>query len=225
MFNLCISSAHCFTQICVGRGPIQLQWNYNYKDFGDFMNLDLLNNPDLITQDQDLAWHAVFWFWMTDHGHGIIHEKLQVPDGNFMWVTFITNGGLECGTAPLHPYAEITRQNKYKIFCDILKVEVGVNLSCQLNAFNSVPTTVATTPQPPRYIDSSGSKSVGALNVAPPPLSILSDKNKCTCNRGACKNGICKNCSFVMGNIRACYYGWSAEICKAQGPAFSWCGD
>lgn len=30
-----------------GRGYIQLTWDYNYKTYGDLLNLDLLGNPDL----------------------------------------------------------------------------------------------------------------------------------------------------------------------------------
>ena len=46
-----------------GRGPIQLSWNYNYKDAGDALGLDLLNNPGLVASDPDVAWRTAAWAW------------------------------------------------------------------------------------------------------------------------------------------------------------------
>lgn len=34
-------------QVYYGRGLVQLTWDYNYKKMGTWLNIDLLNNPDL----------------------------------------------------------------------------------------------------------------------------------------------------------------------------------
>ena len=48
-----------------GRGPMQLSWNYNYKPAGDALGVDLLSNPEKITQDPDLAFSTAIYFWMS----------------------------------------------------------------------------------------------------------------------------------------------------------------
>ena len=49
-------------------GPIQLSYNYNYglfskEYFGDKMVL--LNDPDKVKKDGELAFISALWFWMT----------------------------------------------------------------------------------------------------------------------------------------------------------------
>ena len=39
-----------------GRGPMQLSWNFNYKDAGDALGIDLLHNPSLVQTDAAVAW-------------------------------------------------------------------------------------------------------------------------------------------------------------------------
>jgi len=235
------------TCVAIGRGPIQLSWNYNYKDFGDYMQKDLLNNPDDVAHDETLAWKSAFWFWMSDKKQGNIHDKLQDPAGNFMWATYITNGVLECGTNPLMPYTETSRINRYTQFCNLLNVTVGDNLSCHLAQFNtptstptpywtsSVPTSSAPTTspapsssaQPTTPTSSTSTPTTPVLtsqSPTPSPTTGAPGSEKCICNQGACTNGKCMNCNYISGDIKACYSGWSAEICKAQGSGFNWCG-
>ena len=48
-----------------GRGYIQLTHDYNYKEFGDKVGVDLLSNPDLLLSKPDLAAKATIDYWKT----------------------------------------------------------------------------------------------------------------------------------------------------------------
>ena len=39
----------------IGRGFVQLTWDYNYKKFGDILRIDLLGQPEL-AQNPEIAW-------------------------------------------------------------------------------------------------------------------------------------------------------------------------
>jgi chitinase len=53
-----------------GRGPFYLSWNYNYGALSAsaFGGLDgnqvLLDDPDKIIEDEDMAYYSAFWFYM-----------------------------------------------------------------------------------------------------------------------------------------------------------------
>ncbi|CAL8128785.1 unnamed protein product [Orchesella dallaii] len=85
-----------------GRGYIQLSWCYNYGPasqaiFGDDR---LLENPDLVAQDDRLAWQTAFWFWGER-----VHNQAGVQQGRFGASTRAINGGLEC-SAPGNAQAQ-----------------------------------------------------------------------------------------------------------------------
>ena len=42
----------------VGRGYVQLTWDFNYKKFGDILRVDLLGMPDL-AQKPEFAWKII----------------------------------------------------------------------------------------------------------------------------------------------------------------------
>lgn len=46
-----------------GRGLIQLTGQDNYHQCSQFLNKDLINEPDLLTQDPDIAVAAACWYW------------------------------------------------------------------------------------------------------------------------------------------------------------------
>jgi len=46
-----------------GRGLIQLTGKENYSKCGADLNLDLLNNPDLVSDDPDISLAAACWYW------------------------------------------------------------------------------------------------------------------------------------------------------------------
>jgi len=77
-----------------GRGYIQLTHIYNYKEcsadlFGDDR---LVQNPDKVATDEDLAWGTAAWFWKKK-----VHQ--QALSGNFGATTKVINGALECSGA------------------------------------------------------------------------------------------------------------------------------
>ncbi|RHZ41302.1 hypothetical protein DYB26_015569, partial [Aphanomyces astaci] len=117
-----------------GRGPIQLSWNYNYKDFGKAVNLDLVASPERVATDDELVWWSALWYWNDERGNGNIHKVVGLP-GGFAKATFIINGGLECGVNPPNHDSEKSRIASFKKFCDILGVAPGDNLSCQTADF------------------------------------------------------------------------------------------
>ncbi|KAM0902363.1 hypothetical protein ACQ4PT_019393 [Festuca glaucescens] len=125
----------------IGRGPIQLTWNYNYGQAGRALNLDLLNNPDLVAADAVVSFKTALWFWMTPQAnkpssHAVITGRWtptaadnaagRVP--GYGVITNIINGGLECGIGPDPRVAD--RIGFYQRYCGILGVTAGSNLDC-----------------------------------------------------------------------------------------------
>ncbi|KAF0687782.1 Aste57867_20512 [Aphanomyces stellatus] len=118
-----------------GRGPLQLSWNYNYKDFGKAAEKDLVKNPELVATDSDLVWWSALWFWNSDKWDGSNIHKVVGKPGGFAKTTFIVNGGMECGVKAPNKDSEKTRIASYIQFCKVLGVAPGDNLSCQTSAF------------------------------------------------------------------------------------------
>ncbi|ETW08106.1 hypothetical protein H310_02467 [Aphanomyces invadans] len=117
-----------------GRGPMQLSWNYNYKTFGTAAGVDLVANPDLVASDRDLLWWSALWYSNEDKWNGNIHKAIRRP-GGFAYVTYMINGGLECGVNPPNRDSEKSRIASYVKFCNVFGVDPGDNLSCQTGAF------------------------------------------------------------------------------------------
>ena len=46
-----------------GRGLIQLTGYNNYKKCSEYLEIDLINNPDLICNDPEVSIKAACWFW------------------------------------------------------------------------------------------------------------------------------------------------------------------
>jgi putative chitinase len=46
-----------------GRGPIQLTGYNNYADFSDDMDIDADDDPDMVSQDKEVALLSAIWFW------------------------------------------------------------------------------------------------------------------------------------------------------------------
>ncbi|XVF45651.1 hypothetical protein PTKIN_Ptkin02bG0224000 [Pterospermum kingtungense] len=142
-------------QTYIGRGPIQLSWNYNYGQFGSYLGVDLLNNPDLLATDAVISFKSAFWFWMTAQPpkpscHDVIIGAWTPSDCNlasgrvpgYGVITNIINGGIECGQGS-NPYVE-DRIGFYKRYCDMLGVSYGDNLDCYSQTpFGNCPTALA----------------------------------------------------------------------------------
>lgn len=46
-----------------GRGPIQLTGFNNYSSFGDYFNINVIDNPDIVSEDKEIALKSAIWFW------------------------------------------------------------------------------------------------------------------------------------------------------------------
>ena len=48
-----------------GRGPHQLTWDYNYKEFGNSTGVgdEYLNDPDILTKNPEIGIAGSIWFW------------------------------------------------------------------------------------------------------------------------------------------------------------------
>jgi predicted chitinase len=75
-----------------GRGWFQLSWPCNYHAAGQALGVDLLAEPDLVEQREDLAVKTALWFYNTN--------RMDVParQGDFAATTRIINGQIECNT-------------------------------------------------------------------------------------------------------------------------------
>jgi len=100
-------------QYYYGRGFIQLTWAANYQAFSQAHLGDanaLLENPDLVANNVNLAWQSALWYWC---------DRVQpvLGDSNaFGLTTKVINGGIEC-SSPDDPEAK----NRFKIYKAVLK--------------------------------------------------------------------------------------------------------
>jgi chitinase len=120
-----------------GRGPMQVSWNFNYKMAGDWLGIDLLNNPGLIASDSQIAWKTAVWYWMTQFGpggaYGNCHDAMMNSNGSGGMGATIghINGSVECPSlGGGNTAARDNRVNYYRYFCDQLGVSYGNNISC-----------------------------------------------------------------------------------------------
>ncbi|MFF9648862.1 glycoside hydrolase family 19 protein [Streptomyces sp. NPDC014622] len=112
-----------------GRGPIQLSWNFNYKAAGDFLGIDLLNDPWKVETDPAVAMMTGLWYWNTQNGPGpITGHDAMVSGAGFGQTIRSINGALECDGG--NPRQVESRINRYKEFTGILGVPTGSSLSC-----------------------------------------------------------------------------------------------
>ncbi|XP_055350766.1 uncharacterized protein LOC129597311 [Paramacrobiotus metropolitanus] len=76
-----------------GRGYIQLTWEANYRAASQALYHDdrLLRNPDMVADNEDVAWATAFWFWATN-----VHSRPRVAEGKFGETIQAINGAREC---------------------------------------------------------------------------------------------------------------------------------
>ncbi|MCW5249534.1 chitinase [Streptomyces sp. SHP 1-2] len=112
-----------------GRGPIQLSWNFNYKEAGEALGLDLLKDPWMVERRADVAWMTALWYWNTQTGPGTMtaHEAMVGGHGFGETIRSI-NGTLECNGG--NPRQVESRIASYTRFAAILGTTPGDNLSC-----------------------------------------------------------------------------------------------
>lgn len=127
-----------------GRGPLQLSYAYNYGQAGKDLNLPLLENPELVTQDASLAFACAIWFWMKPQPpkpscHDVMTgiwkptpedlKKGRIP--GFGMTINIINGGLECNTDKEH--YKNNREDRigfFRLFCKKAGVYPGNHCDC-----------------------------------------------------------------------------------------------
>ncbi|KAF0696012.1 Aste57867_13225 [Aphanomyces stellatus] len=106
----------------IGRGALQLTWDYNYKAFGDAIGQTFDRNTcTRVATQSDLIWRSAFWFWY----HNGMHMFAGEANGGFAKTTRKINGG-ECGRA-----AEKDRIQHFESYCRSFGVSPGTNLSCK----------------------------------------------------------------------------------------------
>ncbi|MFC4083716.1 glycoside hydrolase family 19 protein [Amycolatopsis samaneae] len=112
-----------------GRGPLQLSWNYNYKNAGDALGIDLLRNPYLVERDPAVAWKAALWFWNTQTtAPGTIVPHDAMVNGRGFGETIRTINGIECNGG--NPGQVQSRIDLYRRSAGLLGVDPGGNLGC-----------------------------------------------------------------------------------------------
>jgi nucleoid-associated protein YgaU/predicted chitinase len=115
-------------QTYIGRGPLQLTWNFNYGACGAAIGADLLNQPGLVATDSTITFQTALWFWMTAQPPKLSCHQ-AISSSGFGECINIINGGLECGQATENPEAA-NRVQLYQQFCGMLGVSPGNNLTC-----------------------------------------------------------------------------------------------
>ena len=124
-----------------GRGPMQLSWNYNYEPAGRALGVDLLAEPERITQDPVLAFSTAIYFWMTPRDakpscHSVMVGEWSPSDRDrdqgrlpgFGTTTNIINGQLECNIKGDSRVED--RVLYYERYAKIFGVSPGDNLYC-----------------------------------------------------------------------------------------------
>ena len=70
-----------------GRGPIQLTGKANYTAFSEDMDVDALDNPDIVSEDKEVALKSAIWFW---NKNGL---NRYADEGDIKTMTKRINGG------------------------------------------------------------------------------------------------------------------------------------
>ncbi|KAG0618957.1 hypothetical protein M758_4G104400 [Ceratodon purpureus] len=117
----------------IGRGPLQLTWNYNYGKCGEFLGLPFLKDPGLVLQNGQTAFKTAIWFWMIQAGPLGVTAHQAILKQSFSGTIQAINGYLECtgvGQTALGKQQMLSRVKLYKSFCQTLNVQPGTDLEC-----------------------------------------------------------------------------------------------
>lgn len=110
-----------------GRGFIQLTWAANYKAAGAGIGMgeQLLQNPDTVAQNKEVAAKTSIWFWKT--------KVMAVPAAktNFGATTKVINGAIECGKGP-----NANAQKRWQFYLKIAKILGVKNLAKESGCYN-----------------------------------------------------------------------------------------
>ena len=128
-----------------GRGPLQLTYAYNYGLAGQELGLPLLENPEMVSKNGEVAFRTALWFWMKAQTpkpscHDVICGKWQPTAADrtarrtpgFGMTINIINGGVECKTETQPAKdARHERIGFYRHFATLLKVSVEEDCDCK----------------------------------------------------------------------------------------------
>uniref|UniRef100_A0ACD5WQ61 Uncharacterized protein n=1 Tax=Avena sativa TaxID=4498 RepID=A0ACD5WQ61_AVESA len=142
-----------------GRGPIQLTSEGNYQQAGKALGLDLVSNPDLVSNDSVVAFETAIWFWVTpqppesschDVMTGNWTPSAQDRDAGLLpgygMTARIVSGEVDCSaTSKEAPYAV----QHYKSYCDMLHVGYGDNVFCNDSTLAQPPSSSPGEPAEP----------------------------------------------------------------------------
>ena len=133
-----------------GRGPLQLSWNYNYGQFGDYYGTNFLGDPNAVLKDSKTAFASAMWFWMTvQDPKPSMHQVMTDPDYDgdytghapgFGMTINILNGGLECGSAFAYDKVR-NRVGFYLTYLNAFSAFHGEGISPWVNGYGSTPAT------------------------------------------------------------------------------------
>ena len=70
-----------------GRGPIQLTGKANYSKFASDMDVDVVNNPDTVSEDKEVALMSAIWYWNSNN------LNRYADSGDIKTLTKRINGG------------------------------------------------------------------------------------------------------------------------------------
>jgi hypothetical protein len=117
----------------IGRGPMQLTWNYNYGQASEYFGMgnSLLTMPDKVAMDGPLAWKTALFFWMAwkdkDKNALLVGPHARFLKEGFGASIRAVNGALECPSSP----AADKRRQVFQTFCSLLGVGgCDQNLAC-----------------------------------------------------------------------------------------------
>ncbi|GLJ38793.1 hypothetical protein SUGI_0790820 [Cryptomeria japonica] len=110
------------------RSPLQLSWNYMYGRAGSYLNLDLLKQPDLVSTKSTISFKASLWLWMISSD---CHTA--IVSGRGFIKTFTSLDMAACDS----PQDVSLRVNSYKYYCQLLGVDPGANLTCDITSIST----------------------------------------------------------------------------------------
>jgi len=211
-----------------GRGALQITWNANYGQLSEAINGDkyvLLNDPDRLASDGELAFRASLWFWMTPQqpkpsSHDVmidVAEECPIYGryNGFGRTTNIINGGLEC-TKPT-PQKVANRVNYFSEYASDFGISTGDNLYCdEMKNYN-----YGACPNSSGGGGGSGGSgsSSAAPTSAPPSGDGGSDSDNDNETGGAC--GSCQGCYWTAA---AACYPWDEHTCNIYtNSGYVWC--
>jgi hypothetical protein len=107
-----------------GRGPLQLSWNYNYGQAGDYLGIPtLLSNPGQVATDRLTSWRGSMFFWMAwkdkDKNALLVGPHYRFLHDGFGGSIRAMNGALECAAGNA---AADNRRRLYQQYCTMLNV-------------------------------------------------------------------------------------------------------